>query len=73
MFLIHEFFRLRSRPQDRETEEQVFQICARAGVCCIGIPCGYGHALITFSFNRSYNLSGSTRRICKLGRSHSRG
>lgn len=30
--------------QDRETEEQVFQICARAGVCCIGIQSGFGAA-----------------------------
>ena len=30
--------------QDRETEAQVFQICARAGVCCIGIQRGFGHA-----------------------------
>lgn len=30
--------------QDHETEAQVFQICARAGVCCIGIQRGFGHA-----------------------------
>jgi len=30
--------------QDRETEAQVFQICARAGVCCIGIQRGFGLA-----------------------------
>jgi hypothetical protein len=30
--------------QDRETEAQVFQICARAGVCCIGIQRGFGIA-----------------------------
>ena len=30
--------------QDRETEEQVFQICARAGVSCIGIQRGFGIA-----------------------------
>jgi hypothetical protein len=29
---------------DRETEAQVFQICARAGVSCIGIQRGFGHA-----------------------------
>jgi hypothetical protein len=29
--------------QDRETEE-VFQICARAGVSCISIQRGFGHA-----------------------------
>jgi hypothetical protein len=31
-------------PQDHETEAQVFQICARAGVSCIGIQRGSGHA-----------------------------
>jgi hypothetical protein len=31
--------------QDHETEAQVFQICARAGVSCIGIQRGFGHAL----------------------------
>jgi hypothetical protein len=30
--------------QDHETEAQVFQICARAGVCCIGIQRGFGIA-----------------------------
>jgi hypothetical protein len=30
--------------QDRETEAQVFQICARAGVSCIGIQRGFGLA-----------------------------
>jgi hypothetical protein len=30
--------------QDRETEEQVFQICARARVSCIGIQRGFGIA-----------------------------
>jgi len=30
--------------QDRETEAQVFQICARAGVSCIGIQRGFGRA-----------------------------
>ena len=30
--------------QDRETEAQVFQICARAGVSCIGIQRGFGIA-----------------------------
>ena len=29
---------------DHETEAQVFQICARAGVCCIGIQRGFGIA-----------------------------
>jgi hypothetical protein len=33
-----------ARQQDRETEEQVFQICARAGVSCIGIQRGFGIA-----------------------------
>lgn len=28
--------------QDRELEAQVFQICARAGVSCIGIQRGFG-------------------------------
>jgi len=28
--------------QDHETEAQVFQICARAGVSCIGIQSGFG-------------------------------
>lgn len=30
--------------QDREIEAQVFQICARAGVSCIGIQRGFGIA-----------------------------
>jgi hypothetical protein len=30
--------------QDHEVETQVFQICARAGVSCIGIQRGFGHA-----------------------------
>jgi hypothetical protein len=30
--------------QDHETEAQVFQICARAGVSCIGIQRGFGLA-----------------------------
>jgi hypothetical protein len=30
--------------QDRETEAQVFQICAKAGVSCIGIQRGFGIA-----------------------------
>ena len=30
--------------QDHETEAQVFQICARAGVSCIGIQHGFGIA-----------------------------
>jgi hypothetical protein len=30
--------------QDHETEAQVFQICARAGVSCIGIQRGFGIA-----------------------------
>ncbi len=30
--------------QDRETEARVFQICARAGVSCIGIQRGLGIA-----------------------------
>ena len=30
--------------QDRETEARIFQICARAGVSCIGIQRGFGHA-----------------------------
>ena len=29
--------------QDREKEAEVFQICARAGVSCIGIQRGFGH------------------------------
>jgi hypothetical protein len=33
-----------SAQQERETEAQVFQICARAGVCCIGIQRGFGQA-----------------------------
>lgn len=28
--------------QEHEIEAQVFQICARAGVCCIGIQRGFG-------------------------------
>ena len=28
--------------QDHETEAQVLQTCARAGVCCIGIQSGFG-------------------------------
>lgn len=30
--------------QDRETEAQVFHICAKAGVSCIGIQRGFGIA-----------------------------
>jgi len=30
--------------QDRETEAQVFHICAKAVVSCIGIQRGFGHA-----------------------------
>jgi hypothetical protein len=30
--------------QDRETEDRVFRICARAGVSCIGIQRGFGIA-----------------------------
>jgi hypothetical protein len=30
--------------QDRETEDRVFRTCARAGVSCIGIQRGFGHA-----------------------------
>lgn len=30
--------------QDHETEAHVFQICARAGVSCIGIQRGFGIA-----------------------------
>jgi hypothetical protein len=30
--------------QDHETEARVFQICARAGVSCIGIQRGFGLA-----------------------------
>lgn len=30
--------------QERETEVRLFQICARAGVCCIGIQRGFGLA-----------------------------
>ena len=30
--------------QDRVTEAQVFEACARAGVSCIGIQRGFGHA-----------------------------
>ena len=29
---------------DHDTEARIFQICARAGVCCIGIQRGFGHA-----------------------------
>jgi hypothetical protein len=29
---------------DRDTEARIFQICARAGVCCIGIQRGFGLA-----------------------------
>ena len=32
----------RSLQQDHELEAQVFQICARAGVSCIGIQRGFG-------------------------------
>jgi hypothetical protein len=28
--------------QENETEAQVLQTCARAGVCCIGIQSGFG-------------------------------
>jgi hypothetical protein len=28
---------------DHDTEARIFQICARAGVCCIGIQRGFGH------------------------------
>jgi hypothetical protein len=37
--------------QDHEIEAQVFQICARAGVCCIGIQSGFGvtEGLVLFS------------------------
>lgn len=34
----------RSLQQDHELEAQVFQICARAGVSCIGIQRGFGLA-----------------------------
>jgi hypothetical protein len=30
--------------QDHATEARIFQICARAGVSCIGIQRGFGHA-----------------------------
>jgi hypothetical protein len=30
--------------QDHDTEARIFQICARAGVCCIGIQRGFGLA-----------------------------
>ena len=30
--------------QDHPTEAEIFQICARAGVSCIGIQRGFGHA-----------------------------
>ena len=30
--------------QDHATEARIFQICARAGVCCIGIQRGFGIA-----------------------------
>ena len=29
---------------DHDTEARIFQICARAGVSCIGIQCGFGIA-----------------------------
>jgi hypothetical protein len=29
---------------DRDTEARIFSICAKAGVCCIGIQRGYGIA-----------------------------
>ena len=29
---------------DHDTEARIFQICARAGVCCIGIQHGFGIA-----------------------------
>lgn len=34
----------RELQQDREAEAQVFQICAKAGVSCIGIQRGFGIA-----------------------------
>jgi len=33
-----------ARQQDRQPEAEVFQICARAGVSCIGIQRGFGIA-----------------------------
>ena len=37
--------------QDRETEDRVFRICTRAGVCCIGIQSGFGvtEGMVLFS------------------------
>jgi hypothetical protein len=37
--------------QDREIEDRVFRICAKAGVCCIGIQSGFGvtEGLVLFS------------------------
>jgi hypothetical protein len=37
--------------QDHATEARVFQTCARAGVCCIGIQSGFGvtEGLVLFS------------------------
>jgi hypothetical protein len=37
-------FSRRAPQQNRETEDRVFQTCARAGVCCIGIQSGFGAA-----------------------------
>lgn len=36
------FITASSAQQDFETEAQVFRICARAGVSCIGIQYGFG-------------------------------
>jgi hypothetical protein len=33
--------RTAKKQQDRETESRVFHICARAGVCCIGLAPDY--------------------------------
>ena len=35
---------LSAPPQPHPTESEIFQICARAGVCCIGIQRGFGLA-----------------------------
>jgi hypothetical protein len=33
-----------STEQDHESEARIFSICAKAGVSCIGIQCGFGIA-----------------------------
>lgn len=55
--------------QDRENEAQIFQICARAGVSCIGIQRGFGVAPDFVLFQPTVTTLGIPLAALRLRRS----